>query len=134
MLALFWLHGSLINVIEINLLIKILYRYLSNQFRVSYLGFKIRYENKSKVFKLRNSANSFSIAKMFQLVRFVLTAALLYGLTGAKDISGKIVGGEQAPPGQAPFLVSLRVVPPHPVEYHFCGGNILNSRWLLTAG
>lgn len=71
---------------------------------------------------------------MFQLLKFVVLSGLLLALTEADDISSTIVGGERAPIGQAPFLVSLRVVSPHPVEYHFCGGNILNSRWLLTAG
>lgn len=76
----------------------------------------------------------FNVAKMFQVLKFLFLCSLFFIFVGAYDISGAIVGGERAPLGQAPFLVSLRVVSPHPVEYHFCGGNILNSRWLLTAG
>ncbi|XP_031788471.1 chymotrypsin-2-like [Nasonia vitripennis] len=39
----------------------------------------------------------------------------------------RIVGGQDAPDGKYPYQVSLRA------PSHFCGGSILNSRWILTA-
>ncbi|XP_063973029.1 chymotrypsin-2-like [Diachasmimorpha longicaudata] len=40
----------------------------------------------------------------------------------------KIVGGYPASEGQFPYQVSLRVK-----GRHFCGGSIINKRWILTA-
>ncbi|XP_053593015.1 chymotrypsin-2 [Microplitis demolitor] len=40
----------------------------------------------------------------------------------------KIVGGNYADEGQFPYQVSLRIK-----NRHFCGGSILNHRWILTA-
>lgn len=44
---------------------------------------------------------------------------------------GRIVNGEEAATGQFPHQVSLRV--DGYVARHFCGGTIINSRWILTA-
>ncbi|XP_060810685.1 chymotrypsin-2 [Amyelois transitella] len=41
----------------------------------------------------------------------------------------KIVGGQNATDGGIPYQVSLRSL----FNSHFCGGSILNSRWVLTA-
>ncbi|OAD62541.1 Chymotrypsin-1 [Eufriesea mexicana] len=41
---------------------------------------------------------------------------------------GQIVGGQDAPVGKFPYQVSLRQN-----GRHFCGGSILNSRYILTA-
>ncbi|XP_052754637.1 chymotrypsin-2-like [Galleria mellonella] len=41
----------------------------------------------------------------------------------------RIVGGEDAPEGGIPYQVSLR----SKLNSHFCGGSILNNRWVLTA-
>nr|AAD21828.1 chymotrypsin-like serine protease [Ctenocephalides felis] len=41
----------------------------------------------------------------------------------------RIIGGEDAPEGSAPYQVSLR----NSDLQHFCGGSILNKRWILTA-
>lgn len=42
----------------------------------------------------------------------------------------RIVNGEKAELGQFPHQVSLRL---KSINRHFCGGTILNSRWILTA-
>ncbi|KAL7288898.1 hypothetical protein TKK_0016868 [Trichogramma kaykai] len=39
----------------------------------------------------------------------------------------RVVGGSDAPDGKYPYQVSLRS------PSHFCGGSILNDRWILTA-
>lgn len=46
----------------------------------------------------------------------------------ANDIP-KIVGGSDAAEGAYPFMVSLQSLS----KKHFCGGSILNQRWILTA-
>ncbi|GJQ79569.1 hypothetical protein Trydic_g15354, partial [Trypoxylus dichotomus] len=43
--------------------------------------------------------------------------------------SFRIFGGSDAADGAYPFMVSLR----HSDNRHFCGGTILNRRWILTA-
>lgn len=40
----------------------------------------------------------------------------------------RIVGGYEAPEGAFPYQISLRNN-----NRHFCGGSILNSRWIVTA-
>lgn len=46
----------------------------------------------------------------------------------------KIVGGKEAPEGAYPWQVSLIVSwIANPGDGHFCGGSILNDRWILTA-
>lgn len=46
------------------------------------------------------------------------------------EVGNKIVGGQVARPGQYPYQVSLRNIQSYK---HFCGGAILNYRWILTA-
>lgn len=44
--------------------------------------------------------------------------------------TGRITGGKDAEAGQFPHQVSLQRLP---LRNHFCGGSILNERWILTA-
>lgn len=43
--------------------------------------------------------------------------------------SPQVVGGEEAPEGAYPFIVSLQML-----SQHFCAGSILNKDWIITAG
>ncbi|XP_044013919.1 chymotrypsin-2-like [Aphidius gifuensis] len=45
----------------------------------------------------------------------------------------KIVGGNPADDGQFPYQVSLRIRTKGGELRHFCGGSLLNHRWILTA-
>ncbi|XP_043285567.1 transmembrane protease serine 9-like [Venturia canescens] len=48
---------------------------------------------------------------------------------------GRIVGGEDAQEGEFPHQVSLQWGVPPLIRYkHFCGGSIISSRWIVTAG
>ena len=46
-----------------------------------------------------------------------------------QEFSLRIIGGHDAKPGQFPYLVSLQVGD----NSHFCGGSIVNRKWILTA-
>ncbi|XP_043282897.1 chymotrypsin-2-like [Venturia canescens] len=46
----------------------------------------------------------------------------------AQDAHTKIVGGAAAEDGQFPYQVSLRIK-----NRHFCGGSVIEKRWILTA-
>uniref|UniRef100_A0AAG5CRX1 Peptidase S1 domain-containing protein n=1 Tax=Anopheles atroparvus TaxID=41427 RepID=A0AAG5CRX1_ANOAO len=49
---------------------------------------------------------------------------------GHDDQKGnRIVGGYDAVQGQFPYQVSMRRLP----NFHFCGGSIISSRWVLSA-
>ncbi|KAK7081257.1 hypothetical protein SK128_014418 [Halocaridina rubra] len=51
---------------------------------------------------------------------------------GKSDIRlGRIKQGENARPGEFPWLVSLR--PAKPPQNHYCGGTLINKRYVLTA-
>lgn len=42
---------------------------------------------------------------------------------------GRIVGGQTAVPGQFPYIVSIRNLN----NFHFCGGTIISSRFVVSA-
>lgn len=62
------------------------------------------------------------------LVALVVLGSILLVQSG-ETVSGFIAGGKDAVPGQFPYLVSLRRAD----DLNFCGGAILNTRWILTA-
>jgi len=47
---------------------------------------------------------------------------------GMRGATSRIVGGEKAHPGEFPWLVSIKRR-----GGHFCGGTLINKRWVLTA-
>uniref|UniRef100_A0AAR2J459 Peptidase S1 domain-containing protein n=1 Tax=Pygocentrus nattereri TaxID=42514 RepID=A0AAR2J459_PYGNA len=49
-------------------------------------------------------------------------------LCGVAPLNTKIVGGQDASPGSWPWQVSLQTN-----DFHFCGGSLINSNWVLTA-
>merc|ERR1711976_10073 len=62
---------------------------------------------------------------MLSVADFVTVLALV---AGGKP-SQKVVGGEEASPHSHPHQISLQTW----WGFHFCGGSILNTRWVLTA-
>ncbi|XP_046430238.1 chymotrypsin-2-like [Neodiprion fabricii] len=62
----------------------------------------------------------------FVLIILALAASTAYG----GSIGGRIVGGSNAVDGAYPYQVSLRNVR---TGQHFCGGSIINRKWILTA-
>ncbi|XP_044004081.1 chymotrypsin-2-like [Aphidius gifuensis] len=64
-------------------------------------------------------------------MKIIIGIIILVGialLTNAREIP-RIVGGNVAPLGSRPFQVSLR----SDLNRHFCGGSIINEKWILTA-
>uniref|UniRef100_A0A8C6PMQ9 Zgc:100868 n=1 Tax=Nothobranchius furzeri TaxID=105023 RepID=A0A8C6PMQ9_NOTFU len=52
---------------------------------------------------------------------------VLSSVCGQPPLNTKIVGGQVASAGSWPWQVSLQTT------YHFCGGSLINSQWVLTA-
>ena len=52
------------------------------------------------------------------------------GITKKK--AGNIVGGEKAAESEFPWIISFQR-PKDGQLLHFCGGTIINERWVLTA-
>jgi trypsin len=74
-----------------------------------------------------------SCAKMIrQIFLLVALAAIAIASPFSEVIferEGRIVGGSNANLGQYPYQVSLRTA----ANFHFCGGSIINNRWILSA-
>ncbi|XP_035380374.1 tryptase gamma-like [Electrophorus electricus] len=49
---------------------------------------------------------------------------------GVATLNNKIVGGQNAAAGSWPWQVSIRLTADN---FHFCGGSLINSGWVLTA-
>ncbi|XP_049801322.1 chymotrypsin-1-like [Schistocerca nitens] len=65
----------------------------------------------------------------FTNMRHLLVVYCLFGATAlVSGHGGRIVGGEPAADHEFPALASL-----HVNGSHYCGANVLNERWLLTA-
>ncbi|MDV3468308.1 serine protease [Stenotrophomonas sp. C3(2023)] len=67
---------------------------------------------------------------------FALPCLLLPLLGDAATPSPRIIGGEDAPEGRYPFMVSLQVPEidgPTPRDKHYCGGTLIAPSWVLLA-
>lgn len=62
------------------------------------------------------------------------TLYLIFYAMISVSVSGqtRVVGGKQATPNSAPFIVSLQKSD-NGKSTHFCGGTILNANWIVTA-
>ncbi|MBU6376402.1 MAG: serine protease [Bdellovibrionales bacterium] len=59
----------------------------------------------------------------------LLSLVSLPAMASTRPITGLIVGGEDAQPGEFPFIVSIQ----SKSDFHFCGGSLIDKRWVLTA-
>ncbi|XP_062327666.1 transmembrane protease serine 9-like isoform X2 [Osmerus eperlanus] len=57
-----------------------------------------------------------------------ISMSFCLSVCGQAPLSSKIVGGQDAPVGGWPWQVSLQRS-----AFHFCGGSLINSQWVLTA-
>ncbi|XP_062540254.1 chymotrypsin-1-like [Armigeres subalbatus] len=72
-----------------------------------------------------------SVTLLLACVALSSAASLKQELTKSVDRSGRIAGGGPARPDQIPYQVALLTAAD---GLHYCGGSILNRRWVLTAG
>ena len=73
-------------------------------------------------------------SKLIILIAFLAVAAATKPYLGFPTpfLDSRIVGGSEAQPGSAPWQVSLQWG--FMSFQHFCGGSIINSQWIVTAG
>lgn len=63
----------------------------------------------------------------------LVISVLTLSAVQAAPPSGRIVGGHEAGRGEFPYQISLQYGL-HLLHSHVCGGSIINSKWVLTAG
>lgn len=80
-------------------------------------------ENGSQCTKITAEVTKFSI--LFLIICSISTSMSVAG-------QARVVGGKQAAPNSAPFIVSLQKSD-KVKNIHYCGGTIINSNWVLTA-
>lgn len=81
--------------------------------------------------KVKYEKLSVPSVKMFRQVLILAFVAAALASPIPEDIESFIVGGTNANPGQYPYQVSLRGGSAS--GSHFCGGSIINNRWVLSA-
>ncbi len=69
---------------------------------------------------------------MLGMILVVVFAVATAGATGA-DPEPRIVGGQEADPGEWPWQVALIAPGRDPHEGQFCGGSMIEPGWVLTA-
>ncbi|XP_076641362.1 chymotrypsin-1 [Halictus rubicundus] len=79
------------------------------------------------VYKLIDTVVNHSIANLVKMYAPTILVLCLAASAYAFP-EGHIVGGHDAPPGKYPYQVSLKSN-----GRHFCGGSIINARYILTA-
>lgn len=81
-----------------------------------------------------------SICKQMLIWSILCGLLLLLIIPGAvsvvsAQISPRIIGGTEAEPGAWPWMVSLVRASQSDIYYgHYCGGSLINSGWVVTAG
>lgn len=63
-----------------------------------------------------------------KIVFFTCLVAFSAAIVEDPKVTGRIVGGGDVALGQVPFMASLVSA-----TIHFCGGTILNNRWIITS-
>lgn len=77
---------------------------------------------------------AYTLVNFISLFYKFLTEWLLSGTPYVqKDIAGRIVGGSEATPHSAPFIVSVRVINNQGNQVHNCGGVIISPNNVLSA-
>lgn len=71
-----------------------------------------------------------SVVLLIASVALASAASLKQGLAKPSNRLGRIAGGTPAEPGHFPYQVALLTAD----GLHYCGGSIVNRRWVLTAG
>lgn len=63
-------------------------------------------------------------------LNLLILCFILKSISCEQSEESRIVGGSKAPDGIAPYICSLS----HKDGSQFCGGSIISSKWVLTAG
>ncbi len=57
----------------------------------------------------------------------------LFAVCGTSTLPTRIVGGSDAVPGEVPWQVALTRIPSQRPAKVFCGGSLLNAKFVMTA-